>query len=175
MKAKAPRTSRGDWLLAGLLLLRDGGGEALTIERLCRSLGRTKGSFYHHFGDISAYHEALLEHWATLHTELPMAEAASAIDGEERRQLLYRALRRIDIGVELAVHAWAIRSPVARAAADRVHARRIAYLAVLRPGQRDAVAMAELEYASFLGALHLYPAHRKRRQRVIGFTRMVLG
>jgi len=68
-------TTRADWVAAGLELLRDGGEDAVTVDRLCATLGRTKGSFYHHFEDSAAYQGALLEHWANLHTELPIAAA----------------------------------------------------------------------------------------------------
>jgi AcrR family transcriptional regulator len=153
-----------DWVTAGLRLLRDGGETALTIDRLCVTLARTKGSFYHHFADIAAYHAALLDAWARLHTELPIAAAAVAPEPAQRRKLLYRAVRDVDLGLELAVHAWAVRAPVARAAVARVHERRIAYLTALAGGGSDARNRAELEYAAFIGALHVYPDDARRRQ-----------
>ena len=55
------RTSRTQWLDAGLHLLADEGYAALSIERLCQSRATTKGSFYHHFGSLNTYREALLE------------------------------------------------------------------------------------------------------------------
>jgi AcrR family transcriptional regulator len=155
-----------DWVTVGLRLLRDGGEDAITIDRLCAALGRTKGSFYHHFSDIAAYHAALLDAWARLHTELLIAAADRAAEPGQRRTLLYRAVRDVDLGLELAVHAWAVRSPVARAAVSRVHDRRIAYLAALAGGGPDAQKRAEIEYAGFIGALHLYPDDVRRRQAV---------
>jgi AcrR family transcriptional regulator len=157
---------RDDWLEAGLGLLRTGGEDALTVDRLCAALGRTQGSFYHHFADISAYHGAVLGAWARLHTDRPIAAAERAADATERRRL-YRAVRDVDIGVELAVHAWAIRSPVARAALGAVHERRIAYLAALDGGGAEAERRAEIEYAAFLGALHLHPASARRRHALM--------
>ena len=73
-------------------------------------------------------------------------------------------MRGVDLGLELAVHAWAVRSPVARAAVTRVHERRIAYLAALSGGGPSGHKRAELEYAGFIGALHLYPDEPRRRQ-----------
>ncbi len=158
------RTKGIDWLDAGLALLRDGGDEALTIERLCAALGRTKGSFYHHFTDIAAYHQALLGRWSDLHTEHPIVEATGSA------AKLYRAVSKVDFGLELAVHAWAVRSPTARKAADRVHARRIKYLTRLHRSK----AKAELEYAAFVGSMHVFAGNPAARQRIHGaITRLL--
>jgi len=165
----ATRTARSDWLSAGLELLRSGGGDALTIERLCTALGRTKGAFYHHFGDISSYHEALLGHWEQSHTEQLIALADAAAEGKPdsaaRRETLFRAVSQVDIGVELAIHAWSLRAENASRVVARVHARRIAYLASLRRASETREREAELEYAVFIGALHLYPAPEDKSQR----------
>ncbi|MFZ5896507.1 MAG: TetR/AcrR family transcriptional regulator [Myxococcota bacterium] len=179
MSAQSSRTTRADWLAAGLELLRTGGGDALTLDRLCLAVKRTKGAFYHHFSDISAYHEALLAHWVHSHTEqlIADAEGASAQRTRDaatfRRQALYRAVSQVDIGVELAIQAWSLRAANARAAVAKVHARRIAYLARLRPASESRARDAELEYAIFIGALHLYPdpsdaPQRRRLQRALG-------
>ena len=37
------------------------------IDRLCERLEVTKGSFYWHFTDLSAYRGALIEAWGSLH------------------------------------------------------------------------------------------------------------
>ena len=163
------RTTRSDWLAAGLELLRTGGGDALTIERLCAALARTKGAFYHHFADISAYHEALLGHWEESHTERLIALADASPEGKRdrsaRREALYRGVSQVDIGVELAIQAWSLRAEHASEIVARVHARRIAYLAALRPEGERRECVAELEYAVFIGALHLHPAPGDKSQR----------
>ena len=53
MKARTTTTREG-WIAAGIALLREGGEDELTIDRLAKRLRRTKGSFYHHFADIDA-------------------------------------------------------------------------------------------------------------------------
>jgi AcrR family transcriptional regulator len=164
-RAGRSRTARVDWLVAGLELLRSGGGDALTIERLCSSLNRTKGAFYHHFREIAEYHQALLAHWVESHTERLIEVANRTGDVGSRLQALARAVRKVDIGVELAVFAWSLRSETARAAVARVHARRIAYLAALSPESPNAERDAELRYAVFLGTLYLHPDPAEGRQR----------
>ncbi len=47
------RLSVDDWVQAGFAILAEEGIKALTIHRLCRRLGVTKGGFYWHFTDIA--------------------------------------------------------------------------------------------------------------------------
>lgn len=58
--------TREDWIEAAFETLLNHGIAAVTVENLCRILGVTKGSFYHHFQDRSALLNALIEHWKSL-------------------------------------------------------------------------------------------------------------
>jgi AcrR family transcriptional regulator len=61
------RLTADDWIEAGFAVLADSGPNALRIDRLCERLEVTKGSFYWHFTDFSAYRSALVEAWGSLH------------------------------------------------------------------------------------------------------------
>lgn len=151
MKARTTTTREG-WIAAGIALLREGGEDELTIDRLARRLRRTKGSFYHHFVDIDAFRAALLEAWTTTHTLVPIEHAESE-SVRDRRARLYDAVGKLDHRLELAVRGWATRSELARAAREAVDERRVAYLTGLWSGKRRK-ELAEIEYATFLGLLH---------------------
>jgi AcrR family transcriptional regulator len=150
------RSTPADWCGAGLALLRDVGPGAITIERLCAALGRTKGSFYHHFRDLRAFQAALLAAWEEQHTGRPIAAAAGA-EGAGRRSALLDAVLGIDHGLDRAVRAWGRHDARIREAVRRVDARRMGYLAELHRdrGRSDPRRLAELEYAVFLGAQEL--------------------
>ncbi|WP_438021862.1 TetR/AcrR family transcriptional regulator [Sorangium sp. So ce233] len=154
------RTSREDWLDQGLDVLRDGGEGALTIEGLCARLGRTKGSFYHHFQDVAAFLDALLARWEARHTSAPIQHAEAGGAPEERKQRLSAVVQSLDGRLDLAVRAWALRDERAAAVLRRVDARRVDYLASLHVSQgraRDAaLLLARLEYAAFIGAQQLF-------------------
>ncbi|WP_433926222.1 TetR/AcrR family transcriptional regulator [Sorangium cellulosum] len=154
------RTSRNDWLDEGLDALRDGGEGALTIDGLCARVGRTKGSFYHHFQDIAAFFEALLARWEERQTSAPIHHAEGGGSPEQRRDRLSATVRSLDGRLDLSVRAWALRDERAAAVLRRVDARRVDYLASLHAAEgraRDtALLLARLEYAAFIGAQQLF-------------------
>ena len=57
------RFSQQDWLDAGVSALSEGGVGAVTIDALCRRVGKTKGSFYSHFPTMSDFIRQLGERW----------------------------------------------------------------------------------------------------------------
>lgn len=57
------RFSRQDWLDAGVSALSEDGVGAVTIDALCRRVGKTKGSFYSHFPTMSDFIRQLGERW----------------------------------------------------------------------------------------------------------------
>ena len=48
-----------DWVMAGFRALAADGPQAVRAETLARGLGATKGSFYWHFKDLAALHQAM--------------------------------------------------------------------------------------------------------------------
>lgn len=158
-------TTRGEWIAAGIALLRDEGEDALTIERLCKRLDRTKGSFYHHFTDAGAFADALLAHWLDALTVRIIEQAER---GDDPRSALARETRNVDVGLELAIRAWSLRDPRARRVMADVDARRVAYLESLwrrSTTPARARALAHIEYAAFVGAQQLYRDMGSRRVR----------
>jgi AcrR family transcriptional regulator len=168
------RTSRNDWLDKGLDALRDGGEGALTIDGLCARLGRTKGSFYHHFEDIAAFLAALLARWEERQTSAPIHHAEAGGSPEQKRQRLSAVVRSLDGRLELAVRAWALRDERAAAVLRRVDARRVEYLASLYASEGRArgaaLLLARLEYAAFVGAQMLFSDLSAEGARSLGLA-----
>ncbi len=95
-----------DWYDAALALLADGGAEQLTLASLCERVGATKGSFYHHFENLPAFHHATLDYWSTDLLARSVARATAVTDPRAR----LAELRRIGVAslheAEIAVRAW---------------------------------------------------------------------
>jgi AcrR family transcriptional regulator len=103
------RLSIDDWTERALALLMDEGVGAIKINRLCKELGVTKGSFYWHFADLDAFLAAIAEKWCTETREaLRSLSELDALPPLERIRAM--ALRLIDDRswkVERALRDWA--------------------------------------------------------------------
>lgn len=151
------RTTKTQWLDLGLTLLSEGGQRELTIEQLCLRMERTKGAFYHHFGDLDGYLDALFERWELKQTQAPIEQSErGGGDAAAKRAALGEAISSLDHQLERVIRAWGVEERRAQAALERVDARRIDYLASLYAlPKAQALTIARLEYLAFLGAQQL--------------------
>ena len=64
------------WIKTGYHTFAYEGPHGLKVERLARTVGKSKSSFYHHFADLEVFTSALLEHHLQRAEELAEKEAA---------------------------------------------------------------------------------------------------
>ena len=147
--------------------------QAIRAERLARTLGVSKGSFYWHFADLSALQTAMLTHWEALATEQVIGATDSA-GGNARVRLTFltdiAASDRSDayggLATEAAIRDWARHDPAAAKILGRVDARRQDYVvglfkeAGLAPN--SATRAARLLYGALVGAEHLLQSPREQ-------------
>jgi AcrR family transcriptional regulator len=103
------RLSRARWIGAALDALVADGIEGVRIDRLCRDLGVTKGSFYHHFAGREILLDAVADFWAETEPGEVTALVAD-VSGDPMQQLLEitRSVADRDIGRrDHAMRAWA--------------------------------------------------------------------
>lgn len=151
--------NRTDWLEQGLRLLSSGGPQQVKIDTLCKALGVTKGSFYHHFKHHAAYVSALLEHWRSTYTQQLIHAVEGIDDPHVRSQRLSELVYLKDMRPEVAMRAWANSHPEVAATVREVDAERIQYLVALsvQMGAEPAQAelLARMAYAQLVGIQHL--------------------
>lgn len=129
-RAKGRRLTREDWIAAGLVALgRDGPG-GLRVERVAKSLGATKGSFYWHFRNLSALEAAVLDAWADRTTATILAQVAGPEPSEVRLRRLGRLVTDAAepgqlFEIERAVRAWAAFDPAVAKRVGAVDAQRL--------------------------------------------------
>ena len=154
------------WMEAGFDLLCEGGDAALTIDRLAQRLDRTKGSFYHHFGDWDGYANALLTAWEEVGTHRIIRlteEAATPEDRLNRLSELTTEAREDErlFKVGRAIRAWALRDPLAEAYQARIDALRQEYCCTLVapfcPDADTAETLGVLAYTVYVGAQQVVP------------------
>lgn len=125
------RLDRADWLDHGLRVLAREGAGALKAERLARSLGVSRGSFYWHFANLDAYHVALLERWRDGATREVVAGVERSSTPPDRLETLMRRAFGADPALERAVRAWATHRPAVARMVQRVDAERVSHLAAM--------------------------------------------
>jgi AcrR family transcriptional regulator len=128
-KTASERLRPDDWVNAGLRALARAGFTALKADSLAKTLGVSRGSFYWHFSDVSAFHAAVLRRWREVALENVVAELEGT-PGDRLQELIVRAFSARS-NLESAVRAWASADPKVRAAVETVDAERIRYLANL--------------------------------------------
>jgi AcrR family transcriptional regulator len=155
------RLTRDDWLTAALKALAESGPDSLKPDRLARTLGVSRGSFYWHFADVTAFHHAIFERWELVAVDTPL-DRSSASEGQSAEAALQRLIAiafTAPSALERAVFRWAVSYPLATAAVKKVNARRLVLLETMfaATGQhREAMATnARILYWAYLGRVLL--------------------
>lgn len=187
------RLTRDDWLVQGLAQLSAIGPEGVRLEAICDSLGKTRGSFYHHFEDHDAFVDQMMALWRDMNTDdvIDMIEAQAELDPAElaefadelgadllaevgdARGRLNQIAALMDHQLEQAIRRFALTRPAAMVVVEEIDQRRIGFLARLTMQQFQieaalATALAEIEYATFVGCQHLFPDASPERLEAIG-------
>jgi len=128
--AAPTRTPRAAWIEAGLRALAAGGPDTVRIEPLAKSLGVTRGGFYHQFESRQALLEEMLDTWEKESIDDVLEQVES--EGGDPREKLSRAgaltfSERL-LPIDLAVRDWARRDPEVAERLRRVDNRRMTYL-----------------------------------------------
>lgn len=163
---RGPGLSAEDWADAALWSLANG-VDALSVERLARSLGVTKGGFYWHYKDRADLLQAALARWEELATTKVIQQLEALPEPRERlHRLLALTFEQGAHGqIEVAIVAGASADPRIQPVLARVSQQRIDYVTKLYRAMglpaRDARRWALQAYSTYVGLLHLSIASPK--------------
>lgn len=161
-KSTLPRVSlnKTKWLEEGIQILSESSQEKIRILVLCKRLGVTRGSFYHHFTSIEDYIRSLMEFWKNQNTKKVIENVNQKKDFSEKFQLLNYLTYELNSKVELAIRSWALYDSNVALVLKEVDHVRIQFLIDIYIGlgfkKRIAFARARLDYASFVGIQQLF-------------------
>jgi len=126
--AKTQRLGTHDWLAGALETLGREGVIGVRVENLARSMGVTKGSFYHHFKDKEELINRLREHWESEMTDKIDAHL-SHLHGKPAQQLLaFLEVIAKTNRYDAAMRAWALHDERVATAVRRVDRKRLKYV-----------------------------------------------
>jgi AcrR family transcriptional regulator len=123
--------TRSDWLQAGLTAVVVDGPNGLRIDRLCRRVGVSKGSFHHHFAGAADFKRSLLAAYENL-----VVEALDQAIDQTEAATPQAALAGLTVAItgtpgfyrpelEVAMRAWAFSDAEVRAVQERVDSQRL--------------------------------------------------
>lgn len=156
------RLSKNDWIEYGLLILKKDGFTSLKADVLAKGLRVSRGSFYWHFKDVSAFHHDVFAFWEMQSVQL--AESLS-IEEDPRHSLrtLVTAACRSDHRIERSMRAWGQSEKLVGERIDRLDAFRIdaltRVLSKMNLDQAETIRRAKSLYASAVGLSQIAPKH----------------
>lgn len=118
------------WLQRALEALAAKGPQVLTVEKLCRELGVSRGSFYWHFKNRADFVRRLAEFWDARFTLAVRETVASSPFGPAKRLLLLiETIQDLDvIRFDVPIRAWASTEPLAADVVKQTDAARYRYV-----------------------------------------------
>lgn len=104
----------------GLEVLAELGFKGLNIGVLCRRLGVTSGSFYHHFGSWQGFVDALLEHWENRQVRILGTMPFNQGNPDDDIRAMSDLAAGLHHAAEAAIRAWAANDESVNLALKRV-------------------------------------------------------
>ena len=163
----APSLDAAAWVEAAFDVLAEGGIDAVRVDPLAKRLGVTRGSFYWHFKDREALHQAMLKAWRERASYQVFNRVERTADPAEARlerllALPYSSPRSARAAaIELAIRLWARRDRSAAKAVRHIDRTRLDYFTKLfqERGQtrEEARKRAFLFYAALMAEAFIAP------------------
>jgi AcrR family transcriptional regulator len=155
------KVEKTDWFTEGLNILASDGFAKITIENLCSALKVTKGSFYHHFGNVDGYIDCLMRYWQEKNTVDFIKTADSIADTGVKYDRLREFALLISQKAEQVIRAWSFSNETVRRYVQQVDGMRMKYLKELSlqigVDAKEAEMYATMEYGIMIGVQQLQP------------------
>ncbi len=138
--------------------IAENGTANVSIERLARELGATKGSFYWHFKDRGALVAAALERWEIEYTDRIIERLSEVADPRERFRMLLESTFEDHPGVVIDANLLAAADdPLVGPVLERVARKRLAFVdrifaELATPGGSDRAVLA---FSAYVGLSQL--------------------
>jgi len=156
--ARSDRLGPDDWTRVALLAIAEKGAKNVSVERLARELGTTKGSFYWHFKDRTALIDAALERWERDFTDRVIEQLSTIEDPRQRFRALLETTFTDQPGIVIDANLIAdAGDPAVGAALERAARKRLAFVdrifaQIGTPGGSDRALLA---FSAYVGLAQL--------------------
>ena len=143
--------------------------QGIKIDRLCKRLNISIGSFYHHFVNIDDYMEKLADGWEAYMQEHLAASLDRDAAPEERLRSFHDRILDMNPRLEVVVRGWSFSNEYVAKIVDKLDKKRMRLLASqfmeLGFKNEEAKLLAEVEYSTYLGVLNVCASRNKQSSR----------
>lgn len=173
--ANVTKISPEKWIEAARQALIADGAAGVKVDRLAKSLGVTRGGFYHHFENQQDLIDRLVQHWVDTNDMLPAVDGVSSradalriFDDLIERVVLEEAFSP---SFDLAIREWARIDDRIKKTVDKVDGGRIRRLTklflALGCGEEEAAIRARVFYFHQIGFYMMgYHTRQSRSKRL---------
>ena len=182
------KVSEDEWVAAAQAAIVRGGVAGVKVDRLAKTLGVTRGGFYHHFENHEALLTALIRRWAAANDLLPPGDDAPGTPEEAAAfldRLSERMVEETDFSpaFDIAVREWARVDRAVKRFVDKVDEARLTRLAeifrVLGYEADEAEIRARIYYYHQIGFYtlghHEQQTKTARRKKAPIYFRLLCG
>lgn len=163
------RFDKNNWLMLGLEHLSNQHSTPITIDELCKSAEKTKGSFYFHFKNIDAYLEELSQYWLEEYTKKIIQKP---MQNTQRLDLLNQLAGRLNLDLEVGIRNLAFKNEGVQKTVQKADELRVQWLSALYVNtnqykKEEADALASIEIAAFTGFKLINPDMQPSEARIL--------
>ncbi|MEL6719749.1 MAG: TetR/AcrR family transcriptional regulator [Bacteroidota bacterium] len=160
-----------EWLDEGFKLLSEFAQDKLTMQYLCKRLGVTRGSFYHHFKGIEDYVQKMMERWEEENTQQLVEISNTGKSPLEAMELLAQSISLKDQVIEAAIRSWSFYHPIVGEHVQKVDQIRLGHLTnifiEMGLSNERARLRAKLDYGTLVGIQLLFPKITKTEMELL--------
>jgi len=172
VKQQKDRLSKEEWLEHSLHTLAEQGFTALKADKLAKSLGVSRGSFYWHFKDLKDFHTQVLETLKAVMVDATIAELeGSELDAEGRLEQLITIAVTGDPSLSLAARAWGFNAPEVQPYVEEVDKVCLDYVVSLLEAKGFSKEVAKVKgriiYAGYVGHTMLGVQITKKQEKLL--------
>lgn len=171
-KRVAGTLKQEDWISAALSLLNDNGSAGVSVVKLAKHLGVTRGSFYHHFASLNDLIDAMVARWEKNIIDRGFQEAfEQASSAPEEIRLVIEFVSRLTDRQDLVFRQWAVHNTHVRAHMERLDQKRLetmmAMFERLAGDRQRGEAYAKIAFYGYIGCLNSYPRPSAQKQKAL--------
>lgn len=130
MENNKKRLGKNQWLARALEVLAEAGVDEIKVDRLAKSLGMSRNSFYYHFHNRDHFLEELLHYWEHEYTRIVSGDRTiQQLPPEDRLEKVIEMVQEQELShYDLALMSWAKKDQGAMKVVERVFALRLDFV-----------------------------------------------